>query len=201
MTPILLMRGGITLAPLTPILDPFDSGPNQSLRTRAGWHPNNIWNGDADFATDSVPTYAAAGAVNCDAAWGTSFAANQEFWFTLGSVVNSFDVYFRQVEVDINGPTYAGYAINYDHPSQHWQFWNKLFTTTIGPSVAQPLAAGDSVLIRMTGTTMLAAYRPGSGAWAPVVSTTDSVVTAGGYVGFDSAPNARFDLVGGGSLP
>lgn len=72
--------------------------------------------------------------------------------------------------------------------------------TTIG-SGTQAAAVGDSIGIRVQGTTIIGYFKPSGGAWAVLANVTDNTVTAMGYIVFSVAGTASaISSLGGGIL-
>jgi hypothetical protein len=74
--------------------------------------------------------------------------------------------------------------------------------STVITTFSAPVAAGDSVGLAASGSTLTAYRKAGLGAWAAVGSATDTSITAGGFVSFALGDTtARGGVFGGGSTP
>lgn len=189
--------------PTTGILDNFNTGASQNLRsaTRAGWASQGVWNFNGALATDAVPT----NAVNsgADAAWGTSFAADQEVFVTYGAWSNTQaqSIFARLQALNTGAGTY--YRLTRTSGTNDWFIMRAIagVETGVASGFTQAVASGDSMGLECIGSTISAYYRSGAGAWVQKTTGTDTGVTGGGFIGIDNYTTlVSYDAFGGGNV-
>lgn len=82
-----------------------------------------------------------------------------------------------------------------------WQI--ALFTngvqSTLGSNFSQEVADGDSIRLRVVGSTLYAFYKASGGSWTELTTRTDSTYSAAGYLALSiSDTTGRVDDFGGG---
>lgn len=193
--------------PTTGVLDNFNAGASQALTARSGWAGTAIRQFLGNWGTtDSVPTEAVGSGGSADNYWNAS-AADSECWYKIGSVAPSFGQHGPCVR--IQNPAAAGCSCYLIYTgagaSTDFQIWkiNSGVFTAIGTNTSVTISVGDSIGISVVGTTILAFYKSGAGAWVQKDSATDSSITGSGFVAGvlnDSGVAWRMTDFGGGAI-
>lgn len=194
--------------PVTGVLDNFNSGANQALTSRTGWGATGIRQFIGNWGTtDSVPTEAVGNGVGSGDNYWNATAADSEAWYKIGSVAPSFGQHGPAVR--IQNPSAAGCSCYLIYTgagaSTDFQIWkiNSGVFTAIGTNTTVTISVGDSIGISVVGSTILAFYKSGAGAWVQKDSATDSSITGSGFVSGvinDSGVAWRMTDFGGGAL-
>ena len=143
----------------------------------------------------------AGGSDTSSATWvHEQFAANQESYLTVPKLPPLGG--FVQVGGRVSSLTGSVSLFCASPVKNLWDIRKKLNgagSTSIG-TFAAPFAAGDSLGLKLIGSTLTAYHQHGSGAWASVASVTDTSITNGGYLTFTLGDTAaRGGAFGGGN--
>lgn len=147
-------------------------------------------------STSGRTTGSSAGTVSSAAAFKTSFAANQDVALTV-PVVDTTASVFVQVSArgssSANNTTTSQYFLRVVPSSSAWSIRKSISggaSSTLVTLPTQAFASGDSLGLRVTGTTtttLTAYYKASGGSWTQVGSSfddTSSPITAAGFIGF-----------------
>jgi len=179
--------------PTTPILDDFNSGPNQNLTSRAGWSPNIFWTGEPTLVTDAVPTYAVpSGAGYSSNYWATTFS-DCEFYATWGSVLGIVYLYTRITNP--NSTTPSGYSLDFTPGTNAW----RLQRVTAGAFVllangTQAFSSGDTFGLSSIGNLHTIWYNGTS------LGSASDANFASGVFATEVQATGRIDSYGGGAV-
>ena len=103
----------------------------------------------------------------------------------------------------LTGSNVSMYFVRVTPSKNLWDLRKKLNgagSTSMGTFTA-PFAAGDSLGIKLSGSTISAYHEAGTGAWTSVGSVTDTSITAGGYLTFTLGDTTvRGGAFGGGNI-
>ncbi len=184
--------------PRTGVLDGF-------ARAAGGLGVNWQSPGLADGGTVAIKSSGLVGsnAGAASATWNTSFGAEQEAYLTVPTLPLAGG--FIQVAgrvTTLDPATVSCYFIRVTPSTGLWDLREKLngAGSTSLKTFNAPFAAGDSVGLQLSGSTITVLRKPGSGAWAPVGSATDGSITSGGFVSLTlSDTTARGGAFGGGT--
>ena len=175
-------------------LDEFNQ-PNGALG--AGWsyditsdQPNLVVNSNA-IAND--------GASYPQAYWSTSFAADQEVFVKLGSLLTGEYAIWCRIS-DPNSIVQRMAFVEFNDQSGAFKSLVGLDVAVYGSGVVVPaLPVGGSLRLRCVGSEMSLHYRNDDGsAWMLAGSATQADVLGGGFIGLEIGGNTRFDAFGGG---
>jgi acid phosphatase type 7 len=133
----------------------------------------------------------------------TQFAANQEAYMVVPTLPAAGG--FLQVGgrvSSLTGSKVSLYFLRVTPSKNLWDLRKKLNgagSTSMGTFTA-PFAAGDSMGIKLNGSTITAYHEAGTGSWTSVGSVTDTSITGGGYLTFTLGDTtARGGAFGGGN--
>lgn len=185
--------------PSTPILDPFNTGANQLLTTRAGWAASVIYTGDTSMTTDSAPTYATQSSGEGSNRWVLG-AADAESWYTIAAATAGTS-YYSYTRLAASPPA-NGYELAWS-PGGSLTL-NKVVNnveTSLGSIGSIAHSVGDSMCLQSIGTTQAVYYKASGGSWVLQGSVTDATYTAAGDIGIlAGAAASQFDVFGGGAI-
>jgi len=105
--------------------------------------------------------------------------------------------------VDPGTGTPDGYCvdINSSANTHYIQRIDNGVTTSLGASISQAIANGDSVGLECSGSSISFYYKSGAGAWSNLASRTDATYAAAGYLAWcDLNQNNTYDDFGGGTI-
>lgn len=186
--------------PLAPVLDPFNAGASQALTARTGWGATQLQSGSTSFSTDATPTKC-VGSSQSDNFWNTQWQ-DAECGVVMASAPGgayTFEVYTR---ITAKLPLTA-YALQVNSVNL-WQLFSVaagVYTGALGgASATRTVSIGDIVLLQAVGPYLTAFHvRPGSFGWVPVLSVTDTAITATGNIGmWGNVTATQFDAFMGG---
>ncbi len=185
--------------PSTTVLDSFVA-PTGALSTN--WQSPALQDAGKVSVVASGQTAGSAGASS--ATWSRQqFNANQEAYVTVPTLPAPGD--FIQVGgrvSSLTGSNVSMYFVRVTPSKGLWDLRKKLNgggSTSMGTFTA-PVAVGDSVGIKLNGSTITAYHEVGTGAWSAVGSVTDTSITAGGYLTFTLGDaTVRGGAFGGGN--
>jgi hypothetical protein len=192
--------------PETNLLDGFNRADENPL---AG-----IWSSTKTYSTGgSTTTQLQTNQIRQAATLSSShtiqaYPQDQECWVTISTLANSDDV---EVNARIRDPSAAGaidlYQWVYFVATTSWRIFRieDGSGAGIGPNPTTPvLAAGDSIGMRLRGSTIEGWHKPAAGAWTLIVSHVDGspLIHPGPIgVGMNDADQAwRLDDFGGGAI-
>jgi hypothetical protein len=185
--------------PTTGVLDDF-AGAAGGLG--ASWQSPGL----SDSGTVSVVAsgLTASGAGTGSATWDAArFGADQEAYLAVPVLPRAGNWLQVAGRVSTLGATgISCYFLRVTPSTGQWDLRRKLngATSTSLQTFTAPLAAGDSVGLRLNGPVISAYRRPASGAWELVGSTSDSMISSGGYVTFSLGDTTiRGGAFGGGT--
>ena len=185
--------------PGTAVLDSFAQPPG-------ALSPN--WKSPAlqDPGTVSVPSSGTtAGSSGASSAIWThaQFGADQEAYMTVPTLPGAGG--FLQVGGRVSSLTGSNVSMYFVRVTPSKNLWdlrkkvNGAGSTSMGTFTA-PFSAGDSLGIKLSGSTISAYHEAGTGAWSAVGSVIDTSITAGGYLTFTLGDTtARGAAFGGGN--
>jgi hypothetical protein len=189
--------GGVGFAfPLTGVLDNFNRADENPI---AG-----LWSGPVK----TLPLLLVGNQASSSAPQGTlgasyyngQLAADMEAFVTVAVAPVSPNRTGVYVRVQNPGGTYGGYLFAYRASINGFQFIrddNATFTI-LGANVTQTVSAGDSIGLRIVGSTLTGFYKPAGGAWTVIGQRTDSTYSGPGYIGLATSDTAsRLDDFGG----
>jgi hypothetical protein len=107
---------------------------------------------------------------------------------------------------DFTSTTTDGYAVygGLGGATQTWIMarYDNGAATQLGSTFVQNIAAGDSIGIEVTGSTINAMYKPTGGSWTTVASRGDTTYSGSGCIGFYVSTDTviRLDNFGGGTI-
>jgi hypothetical protein len=145
-----------------------------------------------------------ASASASSATWIAPFGADQEAYLSVPTLPRTGN--FLQVAVRVSTQATAGvscYFVRVIPSTGVWELRRKVNggTSVVMTSAVAGFSAGDSMGLKVVGSTLTAYRKPALGDWTSVVSVTDSVITKSGYVTFTLGDTtARGGAFGGGSL-
>jgi len=180
--------------PTTSIIDDFN-------RANGGW--GAAWTTDfGDAAPVIVSNQGASSGVGWSGAtYNTTYAANQEVYFTVPvSADNRVVVYSRYAStngyaLDINTVLNTSATANFNIA----RVTGGALSTLV--NVRQDVSSGDGIGFSVVGSTITAYYKSGAGAWTQVLQTTDATHNQSGKIGIEIFNNVqRIDDFGGGAV-
>jgi hypothetical protein len=138
--------------------------------------------------------------------WNTSFGVDQEMYITINTIPNvgsAISIIARGQDTG-NVTTIDGYIVTYTRVAGtdtcNIQRLDNGVGTTLGSTISQEIAAGDSIGIQVRGSTIEGFYRSGSGAWVSLGTRTDTTYTAAGQLCvIGQGTTARLSNFGGGT--
>jgi hypothetical protein len=190
--------------PYAGILDDFnraDTGPPPS----ANWTSDVRGSGGTGMAVVSNQMKALSlGAGEASNWWSaTTFGDDCEAWLTCATSTPNFELWAR------------GTGFGSASPQAYLLWFNVSLEDVViqkyGPgagvgwvtitSVHNPIGVGDSLGIRVLGSTIEAWFKGVTGSWSLILSATDSTFTTGGEIGLiDYTTTDLFDNFGGGTV-
>lgn len=181
------------------MLDNFSQAPGA---LSANWQSPALQDSGKVSVVGSGVTAGSGG--SSSATWkASSFGANQEAYLSVPTLPAAGG--FIQLGGRVSSLTASNVSLYFVRvtPSRNlWDLRKKLNgggSTSIGTFTA-PFAAGDSVGLKLSGSTITAYHELGSGSWTAVGSVTDSSISAGGYLTFTLGDStARGGQFGGGT--
>jgi hypothetical protein len=180
----------------TPIIDDFNRA-NETLSQYGRW-TSGIF-GDSGLSLSSNQVAAPTNDFYSNLRSETP-ANDCEAYVTVNTVGSDGDVSLYARVTSPSSPN--GYAVSVDDGGT-WTAYRVSSGgyTALGSTVSQALTAGDGVGIRVSGTTITALYRSGSGAWTNLFSRSDSAHSSG-QIGLELTHGSWVvDNFGGGALP
>jgi hypothetical protein len=184
-------------APTTPIIDDFNRS-NEGPPPGEKWY--TIWEGWKVVSNQCVP--------NATETWNgigtvTNFtSADCEAYFT---IVNKSPTVGDYIEIELrmdrgleNG---YGLVVKTSAGDDVWQMnrWDLEEGTQLGVNATQEITAGDKVLFRVVGSTLIGGYNNGTG-WIEIINRTDATYSAAGETDLWSYNNSyQIDDFGGGN--
>lgn len=187
--------------PTTPILDTF-TGTENPIAT--GWS-GPLYFGETELRKGSGVLFGGAG----NSYWDISiFGPNCEAYFTITTLPG--DTFTLSVYARIQGPNTTGmdgYRVKYRFNAGGTDliFIDRIddrIATTLGGSINQDFAVGDSIGIQCIGNQVSAWRKPSGGSWTLIGTRTDSTYSSPGYIGVELADGTcQADDFGGGSIP
>ena len=167
----------------------------------AGWQSPGLQDSGTVSIAASGQTKSSAGAAT--ATWSSAaFAPDQEAYLTLRTLPAAGG--FVQVIGRISKLGTTGvscYFLRVTPSTGTWDLRKKIDggASTSLKTFSSPVAAGDSIGLRLRGQTITAYRKAGSGAWSSVGSAVDTAIPGGGYVAFTLGDTtARGGAFGGG---
>jgi hypothetical protein len=147
--------------------------------------------------------------------WKTAFSKNHEVYVTLGAAYvpagGAPPTWTGYTELYARGTgwgttTYTAYTLEW-RPDLGYLALGKVSNTNtngtlIRSTMPVALVAGDSIGLRVYGSTQEAWYKKAAGAWTLLGSAGDTALPSGGLIGLSLLDSARnLDDFGGGSIP
>jgi large repetitive protein len=184
--------------PTTSVLDTFaQPGPLGS-----NWKSPALQDTGTVSVSASGQTVSSAG--TAAALWiATPFSADEEAYITVPVLPAAGHTFAVDARVSSLTPSNVSmYFLQVTPSKQLWDLRRKIngAGSTSMTTFTAPFAAGDSAGLQLTGSTITAWHRSGTGSWTPVGSVTDTSITAGGYIGFTLGDTTvRGGAFGGGN--
>jgi len=186
--------------PSAPVLDDFAraaGGLGASWRTPGLVDPGTV--------TIAAPGATRSSAGASSASWSVaSFAADQDAHLRVPTLPRAGGFFQLAGRLNTLGTANVScYFLRVTPSTGRWDLRKKVrgATSVSMATFSAPFAAGDSAGLRIRGSTLTAYRKPGSGAWSPVGSATDTAITAGGYVSFTLGDTTvRGGAFGGGPI-
>lgn len=187
--------GGGAAFPTTGILDSF---------TRADGAIGAPWSGHptGDYAADlAVLSNKAGGAPGGDLFQDATHGPDCEAYVTIASPGNDLDyrIFARMTAANGNGycaNVYVGNPVGTNPLIRLYRVTGGV--RTLIASTSSAWASGDSLGLQIVGSNIAAWRKPSAGAWASVLSVTDSTYSATGFVGLGADNVGSCDDFGGG---
>jgi hypothetical protein len=142
----------------------------------------------------------------------STYGPDSEAYVTVPNIpaVNAEQIVLFARLNSIGSGTTTGYALIVGHDGTAFRLWRLYkiaaggFNLQIGSNTLQSVAAGDGVGLEIIGSTLTGYWKSGAGAYASVLSGTDSTYTTAGNIGFQEAATSslgviRLDNFGGGT--
>jgi hypothetical protein len=185
--------------PATSVLDTFP----QPGTLGSNWKSPALQDtGTVSVSATSGQTVSSAG--TAAALWlPTTFNANQEAYLTVPRLPAAGHTVAVEGRVSSLTPsTVSMYFLQVTPSTQLWDLRRKIngAGSTSMKTFTAPFATGDSLGLQLSGSTITAWHKSGTGSWTPVGSVTDTSITAGGYIGFTLGDTTvRGGAFGGGN--
>lgn len=148
-----------------------------------------------------------ANAANAFGVWDSIMGGeDEEVFCTVTTATGSgaaISIFVRLKDVS-SGATIDGYGIEItEGATDTWviRAYTNAVPTTLGTSFNQEISDGDSIGLRIVGSTLTAWYKASGGSWTQLAERTDSTYTAAGYIALSiSDTTGRVDDFGGGTI-
>lgn len=170
----------------------------------SGWVSPAV--GDAGTARIVASEYQGSASAQTSALWNGFSAADEEVFYKLAALSAAGDHVKLYVRADVAtaGAT-SNYQLRVTQSTGTWEVRKTVAgTASTVATFTRAMAAGDSLGFRAVGTTLEAWYKSAAGSWTLVGTTTDSSVTAAGYIGigmgFGITIEPHVDDFGGGTV-
>jgi hypothetical protein len=181
-----------------PIIDNFDRA-NEGPPPSSNW-TTGIDGGSVGFSVSS--NQAAPAGEGASMFWNAAdFGPDLDVYATRSVNNAPIRIYWRMVSAGTSGVD--GYAaLAYTDGNIYVYKVTNFGNTQIGAAMAQAVAAGGSLGVRMIGSTIDVYYKAPAGSWVLVGSRSDSTYSAAGKVGvqFFDGTSHRLDDFGAGTL-
>ena len=194
----------VTPAALPPPLDSFDR-PAENPLSDAGRWSNDIIGGGLESGHYTTANQLACTRTTTCTAWRNSaqYGPDVEVWTRVGTLLgtsNHIRIYAR-----LQRPLAAAYMLRTNEQSGTDEVWLERFDNGAAATriltMSQELAAGDTLLLRVTGSTVEAWHQPSGGPWSRLGVVQDATHAAAGYVGVGlRGTTGRLDDFGARSL-
>jgi hypothetical protein len=187
--------------PINGILDNFnraDEGPPPS----ASWSSQILPTTSTADPMKTASNFASGSSGNfCSQAWASTPTNNQEAYITtITGAANYFGVWVRASAINTSGIT-AYEARCRDSGTNIFLYrWDNDSTRVTLTSVAQTWAAGDSLGMSITGSSISVYFKSGAGAWTLVIGPFTDANYTSGKIGMGVEASALLDNFGGGSI-
>ena len=195
--------------PNTPVLDSFNAGASQALTARTGWDSTIMRPGLLTLTTDSVPTKAVSTVAGKSNVWNDPKVRDSETWCTLADWTAGTHQLYLSTRVTNQTSAWELYCLQIGPAANYFQLirfkaGGGAGTAALGSNQLVTCATGDSIGIRVVGTTIEAHRKPAAGAWALVYSVVDTAAaafTTPGKYGGVFLYGGNIDEMGGGAIP
>jgi hypothetical protein len=187
--------------PTNTVLDNFN-------RAAEGPPPSSSWTGPlypSDSGIAVVSNGAAATGNPASAYWNTTYGPDAEIYAT---GTTNFATGGLRIFVRVTNPN-ASNITGYSLQCRPWQATECLIqrvdnsTDSITlTSIDQTMTTGDSIGLKIVGSTLTACFKASGGSWTQIGTTTDATYATSGKIGVRTLDesNLGFDDFGGGSL-
>lgn len=192
--------------PTTSILD---SGSGTNSNPINGWTADIFGKGNTALQRTSNQITGSSSSQMNDGWFGsTNYGPDSEVYWTMNTTPGDFKTIGGFLRIQGPGASTAdAYDIEYLHVNAGGSSVtiNRVdngVDTQLGATISQDMAAGDSLGLSITGSTLQAYYKASAGSWGTLSTTrTDSTYSSAGKIGLEiELSTARVTNFGGGTI-
>lgn len=171
-------------APGVAVLDSFNFGANQQMGVRPGWAGNaRINNGDQDWRTDAVPTFADATFLptfSHSNVWGSAFGPDSEAGFTFAAVAGTIGIQLVVGGSNLSGVGFGAgyYTMEINTVTGALKLTRSGANDITGSTTVAVPAAGDSFALQNEGPYIYGWRKPSGGSWTLILAAVDTNFTS-----------------------